>query len=534
MACRVHRCIHVDAIVGWITRTGRMSGSPNWRGLTPSVHERLRGLLTPSTDMLLDIDRSLDLPLAGQIAAQIRRLVMEGDLPPHGVLPSSRELARRLGVDRGTVARAFACLEASGYLELSQGRRARVRTQDGEGVLPLSLGGGAVSRMTKPGVSVAVASAAQFDLRSLSPDPGLLPTKALQHAMRRVFDPDHALGNAQEPVDPRGDPGFLDMLRRHLRRHGIDAGPATLVATSGAQQAFDLLLRVLLKPGAAVAVETPGYASLLSLLRLHGAKVIGIPMGAEGMDLKVLQQVLCAQRLSLVFTMPGFQNPTGVSTSAVHRLALLRLCAEHHVPLVEDGFLDDMKYFGQATPPIKASDTEHQVIYVGTFSKLLWPRLRLGWVVASPELTETLAQLRGTTEFGGFQAAQQAITLLQEQGVLARYTRRAHREYRQRMICLLRACRLHLGPIGARFYVPEGGFVVWVETPLPGRCEPELMARLLLAGVLVQAGSPCHVEPSAWACVRLSMARCDILAIEPALMRIAQTLKEILQKEAAC
>lgn len=482
--------------------------------------------------MLFDIDRSLDLPLADQIAAQIRVLVTEGDLPPLDVLPSSRELARRLGVDRGTVVRAFARLEACGYLDVSQGRRARVRAQGRADVVPLSLGDGAVSRTTEPHASVA--AVVQFDLRSLSPDPRLLPAKALQQAMHRVFDPEHALGDVQESVDPRGEPGFLDMLSRRLRRHGIEAGPATLVATSGAQQAFDLLLRVLLKPGATVAVETPGYASLLSLLRLHGAKVVGIPMGAEGMNLKVLQQVLCAQRLSLVFTMPSFQNPTGVSTSASHRRALLQLCAEHHVPLVEDGFLDDMKYFGQAAPSIKAWDTTHQVIYVGTFSKLLWPRLRLGWVVASPELTKTLAQLRGTTEFGGSQAAQQAITLLQEQGVLARYTRRAHREYRHRMICLLRACRLHLEPIGARFCVPDGGFVVWIETPLPRRCEPELMARLLFAGVLVQAGSPCHVEPSEWACVRLSIARCDVLVIELALTRMAQTLEEILQKETRC
>ncbi|WP_413903894.1 aminotransferase class I/II-fold pyridoxal phosphate-dependent enzyme [Candidatus Skiveiella danica] len=139
------------------------------------------------------------------------------------------------------------------------------------------------------------------------------------------------------------------------------------------------------------------------------------------------------------------------------------------------------------------------MIYVGTFSKLLWPRLRLGWVAASPELTERLAYLRQTTEMGGQQIAQQAIATLQKDGTLDRYTRRAHREYRRRMIGLLRACRLHLGPQDVKFRVPTGGFTVWAESSLPSVLETTLVARLQQAGVLVQAGLPCHVAPpSAW------------------------------------
>ena len=193
-----------------------------------------------------------------------------------------------------------------------------------------------------------------------------------------------------------------------------------------------------------------------------------------------------------------------------------------------------MQYFGQAAPPIKALDTQHRVIYVGTFSKLLWPRLRLGWVAASPELTERLAYLRQTTEMGGQQIAQQAIATLQKDGTLDRYTRRAHREYRRRMIGLLRACRLHLGPQDVKFRVPTGGFTVWAESSLPSVLETTLVARLQQAGVLVQAGLPCHVAPPQYACFRLSIARCDATAVDQALSRTAQIVNSLRKEAPGC
>ena len=479
--------------------------------------------------MLLDIDRTLNVPLADQIAAQISRLMIEGDLPPSSVLPSTRELARRLGVDRGTVARAFSRLAASGYLALDQGRRVQVRASSLPGTHPLQES--LASRTAHTDTLVATPPNGHFDLRSLSPDPRLLPAKALQKAMCQVLKPEN---EGIEPANPRGDPCYLEMLSRRMRRHGIESTPETLIATNGAQQAFDLLLRVLLKPGMSVAVETPGYASLLALLRLHEAKVIGIPMGDKGMDLDVLRKVLETNSLCAVFTMPCFQNPTGVTTGREHRRALLQLCTTHDVPLVEDGFLEDMQYFGQAAPPIKALDTQHRVIYVGTFSKLLWPRLRLGWVAASPELTERLAYLRQTTEMGGQQIAQQAIATLQKDGTLDRYTRRAHREYRRRMIGLLRACRLHLGPQDVKFRVPTGGFTVWAESSLPSVLETTLVARLQQAGVLVQAGLPCHVAPPQYACFRLSIARCDATAVDQALSRTAQIVNSLRKEAPGC
>ena len=432
------------------------------------------------------------------------------------------------------MSRAVLDLEALGYVVQDRGRRTRVRDRaDGGARAAVAT----TTTITAPpllawplhhasvgaGAAVPDMPATCIDLRRLSPDPDLLPLQALRQSMARVLGASSAQ-TLLDYADPRGDPNYLAMLGRHLRRHGIEAEPANLIATGGAQHAYDLLCRMLVRPGATVIVESPGYASLFALLRLHGAKVLGVPMTAQGMDLDQLQKALQRPGVAAVCSMPSFHNPSGLCTGVAHRRRLLELCGARGVPLIEDGFFEDMSYFGRAVPPIKSMDSAHQVIYVGTFSKVLWPGLRLGWIVAHTALIDALAGLRQVSELGAAHWGQAALADMAERGDVSRYLRRAQREYRQRMVCLLRQCRLHLSGTGARWSTPHGGFIVWVQTKLPASAEPELMARLERAGVSVQAGTPCHTEPPLAACFRLSIARSGVGAIEVALPRIAQVL----------
>jgi len=176
--------------------------------------------------------------------------------------------------------------------------------------------------------------------------------------------------------------GYLP-LREHiaerLENHGISATSDEILITNGSQQAIDLVFRMIASPGKVVAIESPSYGPMLPLLNFYGLKPLEIPMRPEGMDLSILARAIREERPALIYTMPNFHNPTGVSTGQAHREQLLSLCETHRIPLLEDGYDEEMKYFGRVVLPIKSMDKHRLVIYCGTFSKILFPGVRIGW-----------------------------------------------------------------------------------------------------------------------------------------------------------
>ena len=189
-------------------------------------------------------------------------------------------------------------------------------------------------------------------------------------------------GAALDYADTTGWLPLKEVIAKRMCNHGVMVSTEEVLVTAGAQQALDLVLRYLTNPGDGVVVEAPTYGMAHSLFKLHEVQAIEVPLLADGMDLDTLQQVLRKkrQRPKLIFTMPNFHNPTGITTGQQHRERLLALCEEHRVPLLEDGFEEEMKYFGQAVLPVKSMDNRGIVMYVGTFSKVVFPGLRIGWI----------------------------------------------------------------------------------------------------------------------------------------------------------
>jgi len=486
--------------------------------------------------MLLKIDRERPEPLYRQVIAGIRALVDEGTIEAGRPLPSSRRLAAQLGVDRTTVTEAYAELQAMGYVRSRPGSYTIVQTRGGEasgtsGKKP----GIDWRRLVRPeteevyrifkGPSPETPTGAKprtdaINLAELDPDPRLFPLAQIHRTFSRTL-----WSHAAEPFEYGSYQGYgplRDHLARRMRLHGIAATGDDILVTNGAQQALDLIIRLLARPRSKVIIEAPTYALVIPLLRANGAGLVSVPMRDDGMDLDRLEKTLDKEKAAFVYTMPNFQNPTGITTGHEHRTRLLVLCRARGVPIVEDGFEEDMKYYGKVDLPIKSMDEGNIVVYVGTFSKALFPGLRVGWIAADPEFVRRLTAVKRYADLTSNHLAQVFMYHFCEEGHYDKQLRRLHRVYRKRLALTLQMMR-ETFPDSVTWTEPPGGYTLWVRLPERlGRAELEAFLRPY--GVIVSAGQSYFAGAAASEYFRLCIARTDEEEIRKGITRLGMAL----------
>lgn len=391
--------------------------------------------------------------LSGQIYRQLRAAIVSARLRPGDALPPSRYMAARLGVGRNTVTTAYVRLAAEGFLETRVGAGSFVAPTLGAGPMEAGPRSEAQVPLAPRAIWTALAPAwprralphavpaPRYDFRVGMPDPRLFPYATWRRLLSREVreGSPSALGYG----DPAGEPRLRSALARHLalsRSLRIDA--AAIVVTAGAQQALDLLGRVLLEPGATVAVEDPGYPVARALFAAHGASVVGVPVDDEGLVVPALPD-----DAKIVYVTPAHQFPLGMPMSLGRRLELLRWAERRGCLVVEDDYDSEFRYGGRPIDPLHALDRRGVVAYVGSFSKTLLPSLRLGCLVAPPSLLPALHAAKHFCDWHAPTASQAALAELLDGGGLARHLRAARKEYGARHLRLQRALLRHLAGI---------------------------------------------------------------------------------------
>jgi GntR family transcriptional regulator/MocR family aminotransferase len=499
--------------------------------------------------LLVRVNGNSGTPLYEQIAGELKEKIDGGDIPEGYRLPASRKLAAQLGVNRSTVYKAYQELWAAGYIESTPGSYSFVRRRR----LPAAPGSGApsVSGINWQRRSSAAASGLQtgweaeeerrrqltallppdtepIDFTPLAPDRRYFPAESFRKCLNTVL-----VNEGPELLaygDPQGVPALREYIAERLRLHGIRVGPDEILITAGAQNGIELLFKCFAPPGSAVVVESPSYSRAVGLARLLGIELVPVSMTPAGMDLEELEGILSDHSPALVYTIPNFHNPTGITTSQEHREQLLQLCERAGVPLAEDGFEEEMKYYGTSVLPVKSMDRSGAVLYLGTFSKVLFPGLRIGWIAAHPEAVKQLTAVQKYSLLCGSSADQAALALFCRRGFYDAHLRRMHRIYRSRMQAALRALRSHLlsGPL--HWSKPLGGYTLWLESAdstFPQ--EMEFLRRLAQRGVLVSPGGDHYIGSSDGTRFRLSIGEVEEEQIEEGIRRIGEAVREILQ-----
>jgi GntR family transcriptional regulator/MocR family aminotransferase len=314
-----------------------------------------------------------------------------------------------------------------------------------------------------------------------------------------------------------------------LASQGIQAHPDQVLITSGSQQALALACQLLLKPGDAVVVERPTYNLALELFRSLQLNIVGIPIDGHGMQTEALETVLQQQHPKLIYTIPNFQNPSGVCLSAARRRQLVALADRYNVPILEDDFVGDLRYSGRALPAIKALDAGGRVIYIGSFSKMLMPGLRVGYLLAEGPIFSGLVRQKRVTDLTTSTLMQRTLDLFVTVGRYQAHLRRSCRAYRQRRDTMLAAIQRHL-PADVQVSPPQGGLFIWLCLPA-GVSSQRLLPLALEAGVEFAPGGRFYPNPADGArYLRLNFATQPPEAIEQGIQRLGQAIQRLMKR----
>ncbi len=481
------------------------------------------------------LDRQNQIALYQQIAEQIIDQIRSRQLPPGARLPTIRQMAQTLGVTRVTVQNAYDELQSIGWVEATVGRGTFVSAHP-----PIMRHGPTVNAnwgqlMTADAVIDDLLQIHHLQaedhgtipsLALASPDPRLFPIETLWDTMHCLQEEGHSLlcyGS------PQGDLRLRFALAASLAKRGLTVQPEEIIVTNGLTQGLALVTQTLTRPGDRVLVEEPTYLGFLNLLRAHHLEPLGVPLDKEGPRLDILEQLAVQYRPRFFYTIATYQNPTGLSVSVERRRALLDWAERHGIVLLEDDIYGRLSYNGAPPAPIKAQDRNDVVVYMTSESKVLFPGLRVGTIVAPRPLHERLLALRRATDLCGSQFMQRLLAGFLENRGEQQHMRRVLPIYRRRRDTMLAALRQFM-PDGVTWTEPAGGFCLWLTLPNVPALH-DLQQAALRAGVAIAPGEVFLTQPTEHKHIRLAFSYEDEETIYRCVHLLGQLITQRLSEE---
>jgi GntR family transcriptional regulator/MocR family aminotransferase len=474
-------------------------------------------------------------PLYRQLYEGLREAILSGRLPPGRKLPSSRNLARQLNVSRNTVTSAYSELEAEGYLSGLHGSGTYVSWElPEERPLEVATGGAPGDRcsgqfprpMRWQQLSSGAGLGADLDVpRGLPYDfhPGqgawdVFPAGTWRRLLARQWR------RGWREIMDYGDPGGYRPLREEVaaflgRSRAVRCDPSQVVIVNGTQQALDLLARVLLAPGDLVGIEEPGYRSARMLFASHGATLFPVPVDQEGLVVDRLRG--SGARLALVS--PSHQFPTGSVLSLPRRLSLLSWARSEGGLVVEDDYDSGFRFEGRPLASLQGLDDSGSVVYLGSFSRLLFPALRVGYAVLPPDLVRPFQDAKELTDRQTPILEQQLLAGFLGEGHFERHLRRMRLLYRERRRTLVDALQERLDGV-VEVMGAEAGMHLMVRL-LVQVDEAELVKRAASLGVAVYPAAPYYLGPSPGPALVLGYASMSEERIREGVERLARALR---------
>lgn len=479
-----------------------------------------------------ELDISNKQPLYLQIASLIADKIQTQILPSGTKLPPERELADLFAVSRTTAINAYRKLEQQGLVWTKVGSGtyvAQERNLESLSEVPWPQLFTAYPQNPLASILrdlVSTPAPGTISLAAGMSDPTLYPmetfTELFNHNIRSAAPADFG------HIPTEGYNPLRKAISSMLSEKGIPASTENILTLSGSQQGLYLLSKVLLEPGDYVVMEAPTFIGAIQVFQAAGAKVLSLPC-SERLSLELLEDFLIRYRPKLFYSIPTYQNPTGRVMPEQERKDLIKLAKRHRLVIVEDDPYSDLYYGEQPPQALKALDSYGGVIYLGTFSKILFPGLRTGYLAGPPVLINRLALEKQYIDLHSNNITQWLITMFLNEGRLAEHLTMVRREYKKRRDTMAKALQ-RLCANYLEFTVPEGGFYLWCKLKQAGTSQ-RLLQEAAKNRISFVPGEAFHTVPTLDQEFRLCFTTYNEAVLLEGVQRLAKSLKHITKKK---
>ncbi len=490
--------------------------------------------------MNLSINKDGDAPVYLQIKKQIQEKILSGELRAGQMLPPERKLADQLGINRSTVLKAYQELKADGLLGAHVGRGTVVLPQVFSSQKPVAEAVYPVQWDQLFNKSVLYANDRVIkDIMDITsrdqvisfaggmPSPDVYPVREMMQIQGKMSSAAMLEQMHHSPVE--GSYPLRESLSRHLRMRDIQASAKDIMILSGSQQGLDFAARSLISAGDLVVVEEPTYLGAMNTFRSAGARIMGIPVDRDGMRVEILEALLTRYKPKLIYTLPTFQNPSGTVMSLERRHQLLELSYRHQIPILEDDPYGELRYEGAFVPPVKALDSHGYVIYLSTFSKVLFMGMRVGWVAAPRQVIEKFSLLKQMSDLHVNTPAQLFFNEFLQQNLYSEHLKLVKKEYVLRRDIMMAELERY-SYLNVNWSKPQGGYYLWCGLP-----EQVVQEKLLQSasknGVAYVPGRPFYPSGEQDGNhIRLNFTYANPSQIKEGIGRLAKAVEEVLEE----
>lgn len=401
-----------------------------------------------------------------QIENHIKNSIENGLIQNGSKLPSTREVSKLLGISRNSIITAYENLECEGIIKSVKGKGTFVIKECKKNFSEFKIDWN--SKINDYGNTCKCLDLLKTELpwekgmisfKSIAPEEDLFDLEEFKRSFLNIcsLEGEKILNYGYA----RGYKPLIQYLMTYMEKKGVNLKGKEILITNGFTEGFDIVISGLTSEGDYILCEEPTHNTALKIIKAHNLNVLSVPMDVNGIKVKKLDEIMTKNNPKLAYIIPSYHNPTGIVMSGMKRQQVYNICEKHLVPIIEDGFNEELLYSGSHVPPLVALSTNSNgVIYIGSLSKILFPGLRIGWILADKDLIDTLESIKRARTIHTSSIDQGVLYSYMKSGAFERYVKKVKKHYRKKYKFTLEEVKKH---IPYEYITGEGGLHIFIK-----------------------------------------------------------------------